>query len=119
MKDSLAIIGLIIGLAASAAIAQIGDTPPFFSAGATGYEAVISTTVSGSVLGASVSVSADHKYATIGAQSTLAGAPNFTPFSISTPTATGFVGGAGASSSSAAPTVLDRPGMTLITPLQP
>jgi hypothetical protein len=120
MKDSATIIGLLISLTAAPALAQIGDTPSFFSAEPTGYEAVISTTISGSLLGGGVSVSADHKYATVGMQATKAGTPNFTPYSIAVPAAGGFVGSAPSlGGPGSAATILDRPGMTLITPLGP
>jgi hypothetical protein len=114
MNRSAWVLMVLLTLPASAAWGQV----PFYSSGATGYEAVISSTFSGPALGVTATVSPDHKYATLGMQATLAGTPSFTPFSITTPVAAGFVGSGGGSTPSAAG-ILDRPGMTLILPLQP
>jgi hypothetical protein len=107
---------------AGAAAGQTDGNPPFFSASATAYEAQISTAEAGTPLRAGVNVSADQKYVTMGVQASNLGGANLTPFSIAMPVGGGFVGSSGGSgfgSSSAAASILDRPGMTLVSPAGP
>jgi hypothetical protein len=111
----------LIGLAVSTAMAQVSDVPPFYSPSATGFETVNSTPVRSSAPPGDVTVSPDHKYATFGTESPQLVTPNSTPFAnaVPMPTASGYVGGAGASAANAPGTILDRVGMTLLMPLQP
>jgi hypothetical protein len=117
-----AAIVVMLSAAAPVVWGQLNGDPPFFSAGATAYEAQISTAEVGTPLSARVTVSADRKYANMGAQASNLGAVNFTPFAITMPAGGGFVGsGSGSTigSPAAGTSILDRPGMTLVAPAQP
>ena len=115
-------IAVLLGLALAAS-AQ--TAPPFFSAGVTGYEATVSSALNGTVIAPTVTVSPDRKYVGIGMRAQLSGDPTVSPFTITAPAGSGFVG---ASPASATPTpiaaqagpatVLDTPGMTLVAPLR-
>ena len=100
------------------------QTAPFFSGSATAFEPQVSTAFGGSLLDASATVSQDRKYVTIAAQPTVLGSPALHAFSfVSGP---GFVGmstladsGTPAQATVMPPSVLDRPGMTFVSPLAP
>jgi len=125
-------LGAAILLAGGWALAQTAATTPFFSATPTAYEAQVSTGDSGELLNVKPIVSANLKYVTVGTQATSTGLATLTPFNLVIP-ANGTVGstsntpgGSAASSGSGAatapepahvPTILDKPGMTLIAPL--
>jgi hypothetical protein len=116
------------------AIAQTASTTPFFSATPTAYEAQIATGDSGVLLNVKPIVSANLKYVTVGTQATSTGLATLTPFNLVIPangtvgaTSSSTPGGAAASSGRGAaaaapepahvPTILDKPGMTLIARL--
>jgi hypothetical protein len=113
---------LLIISAPPSVLAQTFDSAPFFNSAAVGYEATISTAFSGAALSAHTTVSADRKYVTVGAQASIMGQPNFTPFTIAVPVGGGFVGSPAAGAPPATTmgaSILDRPGMTLLAPLRP
>jgi hypothetical protein len=114
---------------------------PFFNAGATAYSAQVSTISGGAdtttiTPNFNTTLSADHKYVTMGAQAINSGLPVIQSFNLTSPTGGTFVGtpaapatpaatatgGATAPGASASSTavmsVLDKPGMTLVAPLR-
>jgi hypothetical protein len=126
-------LGAAMLLAGGWAIAQTATDTPFFSATPTAYEAQISTGDSGVLLSVKPIVSANLKYVTVGTQATSTGLATLTPFNLVIP-ANGTVGSTSSTSAGAAPasgrgapaaapepahvpTILDKPGMTLIAPL--
>jgi hypothetical protein len=113
--------------------AQSATNPPFFNSAATAYEAQIATGDNGVLLSAKPIVSANLKYVTVGTQATNTGLATLTPFNLVIP-ANGTVGATASTPSAATPTggtapgvvvgqpahapsILDKPGMTLIAPL--
>jgi hypothetical protein len=108
---------------------------PFFTAGATAYSAQVST-ISGSTDTTTITpnfnttLSADHKYVTMGAQAVNSGLPVVQSFNLTIPVGGTFVGmpatptggvpaaGSTTPSATAAISVLDKPGMTLVARLR-
>jgi hypothetical protein len=134
MRSSLIMLasGLMLVLVSQAS-AQT-DNPPFFSSASVGYEAQVTTGFSGVAMDAHVTVSSDRKYATIGGQFTNSGPPVLTPFQTTTPAGNGTVGSTTSTPATAAPagaalgrpagtvsspSVLDKPGITLVARLEP
>jgi hypothetical protein len=114
--------------AASVAAAQ--DSPPFFGGGAVAFDVQVSSFDAGPIVNAHVAVSSNRKYVTIGEQasdSKLLALSSFN-FQSAGPTG-GFVGmptpvpaamaAAKSPATPARPSILDKPGMTLISPLVP
>ena len=117
MRFSLRVILIVVSLAliTRLAIAQVRGVP-FFAPGVAAFNPEISVVNSGALLDAQATVSADRKYVTITArpqESTLLALQNFT-FQTSGQTNLGTVGGVG--TQRAAGSILERQGMTLLTP---
>jgi hypothetical protein len=96
------IITILVFASAAVAVAQAFRQPPFFGPTPTSYDAVIA------VVPSPTSYNPPRK--------TAGGPPVNSPFSFQISPGGGFVGSA---LPGAAPTILDKPGMTLIEPLAP
>ena len=130
MRTSTLVVLGVLMLAATCGAQSV----PFYSGEATVFEPEVATAISGPILGATAITGADPRYVTLGVQTGVIGPPQLTPFSFAV-SGNGFVGNgpsAGANSGNsqivfgspppsaapAAPTILDRPGMTLVSPLR-
>jgi hypothetical protein len=103
-----------LALLAGLALAQAQRGVPFIAPGVAAFNPEVSVVNSGALLDAQATVSQDRKYVTITArpqESTLLALQNFT---FQTQTNFGTVGGVG--TPRAAGSILERQGMTLITP---
>ena len=120
MRNKAAYIA--IAVLAAGALAQVVPNPPFISANGTAYDAQILTGFNAVQLAVKARTTSDNKYATIGAQASNSGPVNSTPFSLGVPAGGGVVGSnSGPALGGVAPvgpSILDKPGMVLVAPVQ-
>jgi len=121
MRTSSAAIAMVLVLSIPCA----AQTVPFFSSSPTAFEPQISVAAGGSLMNGAATVSQNRKYVTIAAQPATMTAPaELHPFTFVS--GSGFVGMSVLADintpkqAQVMPTsILDRPGMTLVSPLSP